>query len=178
MKEAPEQEEPASFEAGGSRMVFQSGGEDVLYVDHQAGTSLHKFDFLGRTFLIEDEPDPPAWRLTDEQAEFLGYPCFKAVLQRDSTTVEAWFTPQITVSAGPQRYGGLPGLILVVSEDDGRLTYVATDVSLAPLASGAITAPTGGRRVTRDEYARIVEEKMRELEMESGGRRGLIIRRN
>lgn len=171
MRAAPKEEEPASFESGGMRVMFRSNDEDVLYTDHDAGTSVYKRDFLGRTFLVEGTPDPLPWRLTDEQAEFLGYPCFKAVLQRDSTTAEAWFTPQIPVSAGPQHYGGLPGLILVLSENDGRRTFVATEVSLAELEDGAITAPTEGRRVPKEAYDQIVKEKMEEMGTERGGRR-------
>ncbi len=150
-------------------------------MDHDAGTSVERRDFLGRTFLIEGEREPLPWRLTDEQAEFLGYPCMKATLQRDSSTVEAWFTPQIPVSAGPEQYGGLPGLILVLSENDGRRTFVATEVSLDGLGEDTIEAPTEGRRVTQEEFDRIVAEKMEEMGGERGGRRGrgrVIIRSN
>ena len=178
MKAAPEKAEPTRFESGGNRVMFRGGDEDVLYTDHDAGTSVSKRDFLGRTFLIEGALDSLPWRLTDEQAEFLGYPCFKAVLQRDSTTVEAWFTPQIPVAAGPEHYGGLPGLILVLSQDDGRRTFVATEVSLAELEDGAITVPTEGRRVTKEAYDQIVKEKMEEMGVDRRGRRGgsIIIR--
>ena len=179
MKPAPKKDEPASFEPARSRVVFRTSDEDALYIDRDAGTSVHRRDFLGRTFLIEGELVPPAWRLTDEQAEFLGYPCFKAVLQRDSTTTEAWFTPEIPVSAGPEHYGGLPGLILVLSENDGRRTFAATEVSLAAPADGAIAAPTEGRRVSKEAYERIVREKMEEMGIDRrGGRGGMIIRRN
>lgn len=170
MVAAPEEEEDESFEGGGMRMMFRGADEDALYIDRDAGTSIHKRDFLGRTFLVGGEPEPLAWKLTDEQSEFLGYPCMKATATvRDTVQVEAWFTPEIPVSAGPEQYGGLPGLILVLTVDDARQTFIATEVTLGPLAEGTMEAPTEGRRVTEEEYRQIVEERLEEM---GGGRRG------
>ncbi|MCH8960527.1 MAG: GLPGLI family protein [Bacteroidetes bacterium] len=103
------------------------------YVNFDEGQLIEKEDFLGRTFLITGETPTLAWRLTDERSEFLGYMAQKATAVRDSTTIEAWFTPEIPVPAGPGRYGGLPGLILVLNLNDGQTTYVAQELSLAPL---------------------------------------------
>lgn len=178
-RELPREDEDQTIEDGGNRIVFRSRvSPDVLHVDYDAWATTEQKDFLGRTFLIDGEPREWAWRLTDERSEFLGYLCQKAVAERDSTTIEAWFTPEIPVSVGPEHYHGLPGLILVLTEDDGRRTFTAESVELAPLADGALTPPADGRRVTREEYDRIVEEKMAEMEAEMGSGRGIIIRKN
>jgi GLPGLI family protein len=89
----------------------------------------------------------------------------KATAMQDSTVIEAWFTPEIPVSTGPGLYGGLPGLILVVSVDGGHETFSATEVSLGDLEEGAMTAPEDGQQVTREEYEAIVAEKLEELAM-------------
>ena len=163
---------PASPEP--QRGVVVRRPETVTHVAD--GARLQQIEFLGRTFLVRDEAPRLAWRLTGEEGEFLGYPCQKAVATRDSATVEAWFTPQIPASVGPEAYGGLPGLILVVT--DGARTFAAQEVTLGPLSEGALAAPDRGRAVTREEYARIVREKMDELGAETGAGGVRVIRMN
>ena len=176
MTEPPREDDETASRPRRVRMMSWRS-EDATHADFETGTLTEKRDFLGRTFLVTGEPPALAWRLTDERVEFLGYLAQKAVTTRDSVGVEAWFTPEIPVPAGPGPYGGLPGLILVLTEDGGRRTFEAKEVSLGPLAEGAVVAPREGRRVTREEYDRIVEEKMEEM---GADRRGgaVIIRRN
>ena len=171
MVAAPEAEsEDEDFESGGVRMMFRRGkDENATYIDREAGTSVERRDFLGRTFLVDGAPEPLAWKLTDETSEFLGYPCMKATAMRDTVAVEAWFTPEIPVSAGPDDFGGLPGLILVLTLDDARRTFIAREVTLEPLAEGLITEPTEGRRVTEDQFEDIVKQKMEEMGGRGGG---------
>ena len=97
------------------------------------------------------------------QAEFLGYAVQKATAVVDSSVIEAWFTPEIPVQGGPATFGGLPGMILVVSVNDGEVQYTATGVSLSAIAEGVIVRPTEGDEVTREEYEKIVAEKLEEL---------------
>ena len=153
--------------------------ENETYVNLDEGQLIEKQDFLGRTFLITGETLNVAWRLTDERSEFLGYLSQKATAVRDSTTIKAWFTPEIPVPAGPARYGGLPGLILVLTLNDGQTTYVAQELSLAPLDE-ALVPPKKGKKVTREEFNTIVEEKRKEMEADGRGGEGnvFIIRGN
>ncbi len=133
------------------------------FVDPVAGRVVETRELLDRTFLIEGPRPTYAWKLTGEQSTFLGYAVQKATAVSDSTTIEAWFTPEIPVPAGPGTFGGLPGLILVVSVNDGHTTYSATDVSPGAVEDGVIAPPEDGERVGREEYERIVEEKLAEL---------------
>lgn len=133
------------------------------------GSFVEVHDFLGRTFRIKETPPSFPWKLTGEQAIFLGYPVFQATAQHDSTTIEAWFTPEIPVPAGPAQYGGLPGLILTLTVDSNRVTYTATAIDTAT-AIAAIRAPSDGSEVTRAEYDRIVEEKTAEMVRSRRGR--------
>lgn len=159
----------------GRRMRQRStarGDQETLveaYTDFATGTVVESREFLTRTFLIEDARPEYEWRLGSEQAEFLGYVVLKATAVQDSTTIEAWFTPQIPVMGGPASFGGLPGMILVVSINDGKEQYSATEVSLSAVAEGVIVAPEDGDEVTREEYERIVEEKLEELRTTRGG---------
>jgi len=144
-----------------SRLDRETIGE--AYVQYDEGTIVESREFLGRTFLIEDERPAYQWRLSGEQAEFLGYLVQKATAQQGSSAIEAWFTPQIPIPGGPASYGGLPGMILAVSVDQGQEQYTATAVALTGVAEGVIVKPTEGERVTRERYEQIVAEKLEEL---------------
>lgn len=159
------------------RMVAKRADEET-YTHFDEASVIEKREFMGRTFLISGAPAPLQWRLTDERSEFLGYMSQKAVAMRDTVAVEAWFTPEVPVPAGPALYGGLPGLILVLTEDDGRRSYVAKELSLEPLADDAIVPPTKGKEVTREEFDAIVEEKLKEMGAERRGNATIMIRRN
>lgn len=171
---AAEPDEPGGIDAAEGNMNVQirfigrSSGDEATFIDLETGESVEKTEFLGRTFLITGDEKAIPWKLTGEQSEFLGYLCQKAVATVDSTSYEAWFTPQIPVAAGPDGFGGLPGLILVLSRDEGMLSYAATEVDLAPLAPDALARPEGGHAVTREEYRALVKERMAEMQAESG----------
>lgn len=140
------------------------------FTDLGDGTYVEVREFLGRTFRIPQDRPSFAWKLTGEAASFLGYPVFQAIAKQDSTTIEAWFTPQIPVPAGPAQYGGLPGLILTLAVDSNRVVYTATVVDTTSTI-GTISAPSEGNKVTRAEYDKIVAEKQAEMAKSRRGRR-------
>ncbi|GGG34616.1 GLPGLI family protein [Dokdonia pacifica] len=87
-------------------------------------------------------------------------------------TITAWYTPMIPASHGPDDFGGLPGLILELSTSN--TTMLCTKVVLNPKEEIVIEVPEKGKKVTREEYAEIVEEKAKEMAERFGGgnRRG------
>jgi GLPGLI family protein len=172
---APRDPEADNRTSRNGRVRFMMGGarsDDRTFFDLDEGKMIEKKDFLGRTFLIEGEPQPLPWRLTTERSAFLGYDCQKAVAVRDSSTYEAWFTTQILASVGPEEFGGLPGAILVLTMDDGKKSYVATSVSLEPVDPNLLVPPTEGQRVTKAEFDAIVAEKIEEMQAARGSGRG------
>lgn len=179
LKNAPESTEDEVNMPGQSGMIRiqMNREENEFFFDFNEDRKIQKRDFMGRVFLIEDEASTISWRLGNEKSEFLGYMCQKATATVDSTTYEAWFTPEISVPAGPGT-GGLPGLILVLNIDDGQRSYVAQELSLGPIEKGIITPPKKGKKVTNAEFNAIVAEKMKEMEANSGGNRFVIRTRN
>ena len=103
---------------------------------------------------------------------------------RREANVEAWFTMQIPVSLGPEKYKGLPGLILELNTDfkarrgSGRRSITASKVELKELSAGTIEKPSKGKKVTREEFREIMKEKMQEMRENrgKGGRGGIIMR--
>jgi GLPGLI family protein len=176
MAQAEEAEEEAT---GGSEMdkrmegfaarirmgsPVRSDQETLLgaYANNTDGTLVEELAFMGRTFRITGTRPGYAWRLVAEQSDFMGYMVQKAETEHEGRTIEAWFTSQIPVSAGPGQYGGLPGMILVLSVNRGEELYSATSIDLGELETG-ITPPEDGDEITREEYEVIVQEKLEEL---------------
>ena len=154
--------------------MARSDHEEYLqtYVSAERGTITETRDFMDRVFRLSGPQPSFAWSLTGEEREFLGYRIQKATAVQDSTAIEAWFTTEIPVSAGPGPYGGLPGMILIVSVDGGKTQYTATEVTLDPPADGVIKAPEDGEEVSHEEYEEIVAEKMEELRAQRRRRQG------
>ena len=84
----------------------------------------------------------------------------------------AWFTPMIPVPSGPNQYNGLPGMILHMDFDDGIRQITAVDIVLKDLEKDLIVKPTKGKKVSEEEFDKIREEKIKEMEEEFGGRGG------
>lgn len=83
----------------------------------------------------------------------------------------AWYTPQIPIQTGPDEYWGLPGLILELKS--GKTTMLCSKIVLNPKDDIEINIPSKGKSVGRDEYKKIVMDKVNEMkDMYGGGRRG------
>ncbi len=137
---------------------------EAAYIDGSAGTMVEARTFLGRTFRVTRERPVLEWAMTADQAEHLGYMVIKATAEVDSaTTIEAWFAPQIPVSGGPASYGGLPGMILVLSVNDGQIQYQATEVALGEVEEGTIRPPDRGDEMPPEEFEQLVKERLEEM---------------
>lgn len=172
-KKEDENQDITMGDQNGGMMVFRRAGrgkDAVFYKDLAKNQHAEKLDFLGRKFIVSGEGNLK-WKMTGEQTKILDYICLKAVLQDTSRVVEAWFTPQIPVSSGPGEFGQLPGLILKV-EIDSRRSIVATHVNLAPVPAETFKKPEaekGVEVVTREEFKRIRDKKLQEMQEMNGG---------
>jgi len=146
--------------------------EDVTFYNIDKKELIQKIDFMDRVFLIKDDLKSMKWKIETDAKTVLGYNVQKATYTEDSTTYEAWFTTQIPTSIGPSRFVGLPGAILELNVNEGERTYVATKVDLQIDEANDIESPGKGKKVTREEYNKIREEKMKEMAEEFGAGHG------
>jgi GLPGLI family protein len=183
MTPAPKSEEEEVRSGGSDRAIglatrlkmgsSSRSDQEVLleaYVRYEDGMIAETRDFMTRKFLLTGTRPAFQWKLTGEQSEFLDYNVQKATVVQGSSTIEAWFTPEIPVPAGPGLFGGLPGMILSVSVDDGQTIYSATEIKLDPVDPELIKAPEDGDKVSPEEYEEIVAEKLEEIKMRQRGR--------
>ncbi|MFD2786785.1 GLPGLI family protein [Hymenobacter rubripertinctus] len=68
------------------------------------------------------------WKLSTDTARINGYTCQKAFTKLGGRKYTAWFTRQIPISNGPYKFGGLPGLIVSISDSTGSYKFELTRI--------------------------------------------------
>jgi len=79
--------------------------------------------------------------------------------------IEAWYAEKIIAPVGPDAFGQLPGAVLAIDIDNGFMVYTATEVK-KEFPSKELKEPKKGKKVTREEYNKMIMEMMRNF---SGG---------
>ena len=150
--------------------IEMSSPEEKIYTDVENGLVVQQRDLMDKIFLIKDTIDPAEWKITGETKMVSGLSCQKATLESEENgVIEAWFTTQIPVSSGPAGLGGLPGLIVYVSMDEGNVTMTATQIIPREIEKGEIEAPKKGKVVTREKYLELEQKKMEQMKKQYGG---------
>jgi len=150
--------------------------DNKAYCDLKNSKRIEQKDFMQRKFLIESDLKAPDWKITGNQKKILNYPCQEATRQDSDRKITAWFTAAIPISSGPSSYTGLPGLVLEVNINDGDQTITATSVKPGEADAALIVKPKDGKKVTQEEYKKIVAEKMKEMGVQNGNGGNVIIR--
>lgn len=77
-----------------------------------------------KNYLLEDNFPELHWNLNYTEVEKIGnYMCNKATASYRGTTLIAFYTKEIPVPAGPYKFGGLPGLIVMLYNDSLAPNY-------------------------------------------------------
>ncbi|MCY4159887.1 MAG: GLPGLI family protein [Bacteroidetes bacterium] len=134
---------------------------DTTYVNFRLRTYTESRVLGMDVYLANDEIPSIPWRLGDEERVYLGLRVEKATAVIDSTEIEAWFTSEIPIPAGPGLFGGLPGLILMVTNAASGEVYAADSLLMDELVH-AIVPPVRGLEVSDGEYIRTRKEVMDE----------------
>jgi GLPGLI family protein len=157
---------------GAQVMIRMAEPDNKTYTDLNKGIQIEQKEFMSRMFLVETELPKGQWKLTGEQKMILEYPCQQAIAEEEGKEVIAWFTPSISVTAGPASYGNLPGLVLEVIMNEGDHVISAKSVELKELDKALLKKPSKGKKMTPEEYDAIVEAKLEEMGVEHGAEGG------
>ncbi len=157
-----ENKKSEAVDGGNSNVTVMVGGveNDIICKNHIKKEFVRQTDFMSRTFLIQDKLPQFDWKITDKVQKIGRYSCRKAILKQDDYEVVAWFVDEIPSNDGPKEYYGLPGLILKIKTPS--LIIEATDISFSK-EKIELKKPTKGKKVTREEFEKIKEEKLKNL---------------
>lgn len=182
-KEVQELDAPKVPSSNGVMVMISgsNGSTDVLYKNLSEKRVANKKELMGKVFLIKDNLVNYNWKLTGETKNIGNYTCYKAEFEIEEEDIQidmnngevkekkvtkkrilvAWYSPDVPISNGPGKYGGLPGLILEVN--DGNETIVCSELVLNPKEAKEIKEPTKGKIVTRERFSEISLEKTKEM---------------
>ncbi|MCD6347816.1 MAG: GLPGLI family protein [Bacteroidales bacterium] len=174
-----ESAEDVAMEQGGMMVkINMMEPDNQYYTNLEKKITIEKREFMSRNFLIEGKLDASGWKLTGEQKTILDYPCQKAVRSDDEgKKTIVWFTPSVPVSSGPANFIGLPGLVLEVEMQGGDHRIFAKEIEFIPVNKKELAKPKKGKKVSKEEFDKIVEEKMKEMGAEHGEGGGTFIMR-
>jgi GLPGLI family protein len=173
------------------------GQDDIVFHDFTRAEIVEQRGMFDKKFIVEDSIHKLSWKLSEETQTILGHVCRKATAQRmgksyrmtmdngkmerkefdDTTNIVAWFTTDIPVSAGPEVQGQLPGLILALDMNNGRIVYKAIELS-PKVEIASIKAPTKGKKLAPQEFIKERDKMMDEMQKNNQGSGNRVIIRN
>lgn len=96
--------------------------EKLFFKDFSQDLMLFKLNNSGIDFQGKDNLLKWNWQIIEESKEIKGFKCKKAVSDAYGGKFIAWFATEIPVKAGPEKFDGLPGLILSVQTSGEEFT--------------------------------------------------------
>ncbi|PIQ15530.1 MAG: hypothetical protein COW67_07945 [Flavobacteriales bacterium CG18_big_fil_WC_8_21_14_2_50_32_9] len=165
----PEEEDPNESNMVKRMARRYANANNQTYINSETNDFVEQQDFMGKTFLIKGKPEEIKWKMTAEMKEIMGYVCLKAIYTDTANVIEAWFTADIAVPVGPEKYGGLPGVILELSNKKDKKVLTAIKIEFRTIDPSEVQEPSKGKEVTREEYNKIVQDKIKEMRENGGG---------
>ncbi len=180
-----------SRDNGGMMIKMESSTDGRIYKNIKSKLAVAEEDFFGKEFLVTDSLETFQWKPESESKKIGDYTCYKATYvipvsekdkadyadfkkkQSDSKTqffimeepkermITVWYTPEIPVSHGPAQYWGLPGLILEAAFD--KTVILCSKIVINPKEKIDIKVPKKGKKVTKTEYERLIENQMEQM---------------
>jgi GLPGLI family protein len=162
-KGVPKDDAPDPFAPSGGAMVIKLGGPDdeaVLYKNLSDRRLLEETNLEDKKYVIRDSVRSPAWKLSPDTSTVLGHFCKRATtVMRGGKKVVAWYSEDIPLAAGPDRFDGLPGVILRLDVDSEAVVFVATTI-MTSVAGGDLRAPSAVKALSRIEFEKKLDEIM------------------
>ena len=186
-----EEKLPTTYKQAG-RTVSASMREvwSKIYKNLQENYSLMDMD----DYFIKDTLHHSGWELSTESKKIGNYTVYKATRtikpkkadneekstnflsmvdnEPEGRVYTAWYTPEIPIPNGPEKFGGLPGLILELHTQS--TVYLCSEIVLNPKKPIEIKVPKG-KVISQEE-----NEKMRKQRIEDSKRqknKGTVIKR-
>jgi len=164
------------------------GSNDIVFCDFTRGVKIEQKEMFEKVYLVTDSIKMAKWKLSDETMDVLGHPCRKATSERivkrtsmrmengkmenkeviDTSLAIAWYATDIPVPGGPEMQGQLPGMILQLEMNNGKLIYRAVEINAKATAS-ALKEPTKGKKMTATAFTEERKKLTEEMRKNSGG---------
>ena len=98
----------------------------AVYKDYKKGKMIFEYSsmFLSKKeTMFTDSLVPMDWVITNRTKMIDSMQCLKALTIFRGRAYSAWFNPNIVISEGPWKFGGLPGLIIELYDEDRHMYW-------------------------------------------------------
>ncbi|MBX2953259.1 MAG: GLPGLI family protein [Leadbetterella sp.] len=158
--------------------------KDETYYNLEDKTFKRYEEYAQQPFQVAGSVETIRWKVDPVSTkEILGYTCMKATAteteQRNfpvteeggkvtfkdtvvTTQIEAWFTDGIESNVGPDKYNGLPGLILEVVVNGGARSYTATNIEKKAITEADLKINSKGKKMTQEQLDKLKKEHQAE----------------
>lgn len=141
-------------------------------------------EYAQQPFQVSGSLESIRWKVDPVSTkEILGYTCMKAtatetesrtmpifeeggkVTMKDTVItnqIVAWFTDGIESQVGPDKYNGLPGLILGVEVNGGAVSYTATNIDKKAVSEADMKINSKGKKMTKEQLDKLKKEHQAE----------------
>jgi len=146
---------------------WRKGDDYIIYRDREKGETFDVMTLLNKQYVIQDSINCQNWKIKNDMKEIAGHICMNASYYdpiREKEVI-AWFALDLPVPIGPDKYCGLPGMILEVNEANGAVVYTATSVLLSN--DVVVEKPVVKKKrkiITQEEYNKKVIDYINECE--------------
>ncbi len=125
----------------------------VVLKNYPNGEITNQDEIYPADYIYTESKTNRNWKLKDDTLTVCGYLCYKAVTSFGGREWTAWYAPEITLSDGPWKLYGLPGLILKAQDSTGTHTFEAIGLKKS---NDPIYATTNAFqiRITKDVFFR------------------------
>ena len=127
----------------------------------EKNTFQEAYEISGKTYIVEDSLVAMDWKIQNDLKEVAGHICMKAYIEDTlkQQKIVAWFAQDIPFNGGPERFHGLPGMIMEMDINDGAMTIVANRIDYKKLTT-ELDPPKKlkGKKIKEAEYKAIVKK--------------------
>lgn len=110
---------------------------------------------LRSDFLYNENIPIINWNISNVTSTIASYTCQKATAEFRGRKYEAWFTSEIPINNGPWKFGGLPGLILKITDDKQYYNFECTGIEQLSKKGPIIIYDLNYEKTSREAYNKV-----------------------
>jgi GLPGLI family protein len=137
----------------------------ALKRDFERNTLTDYMEMKGKTYIIEDTIPSHKWKILNDMKEVAGHICMNAMIEDPikQQKIIAWFAQDFPSSAGPERFSGLPGMILELDINEGAVIISADKIEFKKLTKELdLPAKVKGKKINEAAFQDIIKKAMDE----------------
>lgn len=144
--------------------------EYFIFRDLKENKTYDVMRMLDKLYVIEDSIQYPEWKILNDLKEVAGHICMNASYYDEikMNKITAWFALDWPGNFGPERFGGLPGVILEIDINNGAKVIRAEKIDLYETDT-LIEKPTHKKKIKKineAQYSEIIKKHVDQCKKE------------